>query len=334
MLKQKLMVLVAFLFFHCYESQAQEEFKPSGNPFARIFFNFHYNPEGSSPAFDITRAYFGYKYNISEKFSGEITLDVGKSEVKLNDSTRLTTSLELTAFLKIAALMYESGNLQLDFGMIGLKHFKIQEKFWGYRYIEESFQDLYDLAPSADLGVSIEYKFHPIFSADLTIRNGEGYKKLQSDDALNTGLGLTLIPFKGMTVRGFYDYVKNDVTQYTIAHFIGFQNKWFSAGTEYNTQINNKDKNGQDLSGYSLFTTIFLNEQFKLFGRYDDLYSNTLQSEIYSWNYQKDGTFIISGVEYTPLSNVQVALNYQGWTPENEELEIQNYIFLNFQFTF
>ena len=82
-----------------------------------------------------------------------------------------------------------------------LRKFNFQEKFWGYRYAMKSFQDGYKFGSSADLGLSATYKFASWISADAIIVNGEGYKKIQKNDGLNYGLGVTLTPVKGLSVR-------------------------------------------------------------------------------------------------------------------------------------
>lgn len=41
----------------------------------------------------------------------------------------------------------------------------------------KSFQDEYKFGSSADLGVSVAYKFNKVVSADVIVANGEGYKK-------------------------------------------------------------------------------------------------------------------------------------------------------------
>ena len=80
--------------------KAQEEFQPSGAPLAKIYSNFHSSFDGSSTAFQITRAYFGYQYHMSKQFTGKVLLDVGTPYVSINDSIKAAGSLNLTAYLK------------------------------------------------------------------------------------------------------------------------------------------------------------------------------------------------------------------------------------------
>jgi hypothetical protein len=335
MFKKLLMLCMVIALIDIYQVMGQDHEKSSSTPYAKIFSNFHTNLGNKESAFEIQRAYLGYQHKMNEHFSGDITFDVGISQVKINDTTSATSSLQMTAYLKQAALIYKNGKFKADMGMISLKQFKVQEKYWGFRYIEKSYQDLYGLSTSADLGASVEYQILPMLSADLTFRNGEGYKKMQSDKHFNSGLGLTFTPIKGVTLRGFYDYMNNkEEPQRTIAHFIGYQNNKISTGIEYNTQLNHKNKRDRNLKGYSIYSSFKINDQFKVFGRFDDLNSNELNGENTSWNKAKNGSFIISGVEYMPVKNIQLALNYQGWLPEDESLKSNNFIYLNLHYSF
>ena len=315
-------------------SYAQEDFVPSGSPFAKIFFNYHADFSGNGNAFEIQRAYFGYKYNMSEAFSGHITLDVGTPEVDINDSVTVATSLEMTAYLKTAAVAYSQGNLTIEAGLVGLQQFKLQEKYWGRRYIYKSFQDWTKMGTSADLGAIVSYKFFDMLSADLTVRNGEGYKELQSDKAFNTGLGITLKPVKGLVLRGFADYIKKDEPQSTLAGFAGYKNDLLSIGAEYNVQMNYGDVADRTLKGFSFYTSVTLTKKIEVFARFDNMGSNTLDGETENWNMGKDGNLLIAGIEYSPIKNIQLALDYQGFLYTDQDKDNKNLIYLNFQYVF
>ncbi len=334
-MKKNLILLSVILgIFQTGNIEAQEAFVPSGSPLAKIYSNFHSNFDGTSSAFEITRAYFGYQYHMNAYFTGKVLLDVGTPHFQINDTTQVTSSLNLTAYLKEAQLTYKKGNLEMNMGMIGLRQFKIQETYWGHRYIEKSFQDLFGFGPSADLGADVSYRFGDLFSADLTFRNGEGYKKLQSDNKYNTGLGWTLTPVKGLVIRGYYDRLKKDVTQYTEAYFAGYQNKKLTAGVEYNIQDNYRNKDNHNLFGYSVYGSYNLTDRFQVFARYDKLNSNTLNSELQKWDIANNGDLLIGGVQFTPVKGVKIALDYQGWMPELSTMDNQNAVYLNFEYAF
>lgn len=272
-----------------------KESKPKGKAFAKIFMNFH-NGLGSmndDGGFELTRSYFGYKYQITKNLTGKVTFDVGNPG---NDS-----KLKNTAYVKNAMLTWKEGDFTVDFGLIGTKIFKTQEKFWGYRYMFKSFQDEYKWASSADMGASVTYKFAEGISADVIVVNGEGYKKIQSDNNYRTGFGLTVEPLDNLVVRGYFDnYSKTDdikglKDQNIIALFGGYKNKDFSIGAEYNMLSNYAFTNGNDLTGISAYGTFKASKKFKIFGRYDNLSSDN------DWNESKDGQLFLAGVEYKPV---------------------------------
>jgi hypothetical protein len=333
-MKKQLFIPIAALVIFSGITRAQDEFKPSGSPFAKIYFNYHGDLSGNGTAFEIQRAYFGYKYNMTQNFSGHITLDVGSPEVDLNDSVTVGTSFEMTAFLKTAAVAYSTGRLTIEAGLISLQQFKLQESYWGHRYIYKSFQDWTKMGPSADLGGTISYKFFDMLSADFTIRNGEGYKLIQSDKALNTGLGVTLTPIKGLVVRGFYDYIDKSGPQYTISSFIGYKNDFLSVGAEHNVQLNYGNVSDRNLKGFSFYASYNVTKKIQLFGRFDNLGSNRLEGESENWNLSNDGNLIIGGVEYSPIKNIQLAIDYQGFLYSNKDKDDKNLIYLNFQYVF
>ncbi|MBN2350775.1 MAG: hypothetical protein JXJ22_18195 [Bacteroidales bacterium] len=309
------------------ETPAEEKFIPNGKPTIRIFTNFHTQlfEDKNASAFEVTRAYFGYNYNFSEEFSGGVLLDVGNPG---------SGSLQHTAFLKNAFINYKKNNFSANFGMIGTLHFKVQEKFWGRRYIYKSFQDEYGLNPSADLGTSVSYKVADFIQADIALTNGEGYKKVQLDSTYKAGLGITLNPLDGLTIRGYFDWMKNDASQITIATFIGYTFEGVSLGVEYNLQNNNKMIKDHNLSGFSGYGAVALGKKFELFARYDYLTSNTLSGETDDWNLAKDGQLILAGLEFTPVKGIQIAPNFQGWNPADNNDSFLSMIYLNVSVSF
>jgi len=328
----KKIIIVALSLFVVLSLNAQEEkkeFKPSGSPFAKVFSNFHtgLTENNNHSAFEIIRAYFGYKYSMNENWSAKVCLDVGNPK---NGS-----DFEQTAYIKIGALTYKKGNLAFDFGLIGLKQFNVQEKFWARRYLYKSFQDQHGFNSSADLGASIDYKIHEKISVDATIQNGEGYKKLQSDDTYRGGFGLTINPVKALTIRAYYDMMQRTETQTSLATFIGYNHKdKIFLGIEYNMQANTGCVKDRQRTGISIYTAYTINEKFELFARYDQLASNTLSGATNPWNTGKNGEAVIGGLQYNAVKGVKIALNYQGWFPEASGATDAPNMYLNFEYAF
>ena len=169
--------------------------EPKGKAIVQVFGNFNtgFGSENNSRGFELERSYLGYEYNLGNGLSVKSVLDIGKSS-DVSDNNRL-------AYVKNAMVSWKRGNMTLNGGLISTTQFNFQEKFWGYRYIMKDFQDMYKFGSSADLGLSFSYKFAEWISADAIIVNGEGYKKIQINDSLNYGAGVTLTPAKGFQIR-------------------------------------------------------------------------------------------------------------------------------------
>jgi len=325
---------MSILVFFSTELFSQEEenlFKPSGKMYGTVFSNFHYQiTDENESAFAVERAYFGYKYFLSENFTMNLKLDIGSP----NQESPYDI-LKRYAYFKNAALIYKKDKFTVSFGLIDLYQFKVQEKFWGHRYIYKSFMDQHKFGASADLGVSTEFQFNEFISADLTIMNGEGYNQLQTDNTYKTGLGVTIIPIEGLTARFYVDYTEQDEIQTTWSGFLGYDLKKIAKiGAEYNYQINNRYNSDHNLHGFSTYASYNVFEKWELFARYDKLWSNTIEEEPYDWNIDKDGSALIAGIEYSPIKNIKIAANYQDWYPYAQNLENESYFYLNLEYKF
>ncbi len=309
-------------------AQNKKESAPKGNVFVKIFSNFHtgLGSMNDYSGFELSRAYLGYKYKISDKLAGKVTMDIGNPK---NGS-----SLERTAYVKHAMLTWKEGNLSVDFGLIETKLFKTQERFWGNRYLFKSFQDENKWGSSADMGISATYQFSKYLAADFILVNGEGYKKLQSDNNYRTGFGITYTPCENIILRAYYDnFTKDDnidklKDQNIIALFAGYNTNKFSIGAEYNMLYNYAFNNGNDLSGISAYIAYKASKKIKVFGRYDNLSSTS------NWNKSEDGDQMITGIEYMPIKNLKIAPNYRMWLPKESTSNNQAILYLNVELVF
>ena len=204
----------------------------------------------------------------------------------------------------------------MQFGLIGLQQFKMQEKQWGGRYLYKSFQDQHKFGSSADLAIHAKYAFSKKFSVDATIANGDGYKNLESDSLLKYSLGVTAVLAKGLDFRVYYDFMGSEDVQQSISFYLGYAKDGFKAGAEYNQQLNNKMTADRDLTGLSFYASYKVNKT-RFFGRYDHLSSNTLANATMPWNECKDGSAFIAGVEFNPVKGIKITPNVQNWSPKD-----------------
>lgn len=293
----------------------------------KVFSNFNTTiSDGTSASeFALNRVYFGYEYKLSKQFSGKLNIDIGDPGVG---------KLQMTAYIKNAYLQYKTGNLSVQFGLIGTNSFKEMESLWGNRYIEKSFQDAYKFSSSADLGISAKYKLANWISADLMVANGEGYKSLQSDDQFKTGIGVTANFIDALTFRAYYDMMGSTNTQSTISGAFGYSVKKLTVAAEYNVQQNVKNIEGQEMSGTSVYANFKATKKVKIFARYDMLSSNTISGESDNWNLSKDGNLILAGLEYAPVKGVKFAPNFRLWTPADAAKANTSSFFLNCEIKF
>lgn len=300
--------------------------EPKGKAIINVFGNFHtgFGAENDKRGFDMERSYFGYQYSFDNGISIKAVIDVGKSN-DVDDLNRI-------AFIKNALVSWKHNRLTLNGGMISTTSFKVQEDFWGYRYMKMVLQDYYKYASSADLGLSATYKFADWISADVIIVNGEGYKKLQVKDGLQYGLGTTLTPTKGLTIR-LYGSINErpDQTMENIniyAAFVGYKREKFSIGAEYNRIENMSNVKNHNLDGVSLYSTIKLAHKLNGFLRYDNIWSKD------DWNAAKDEATYMAGIEFHPCKYVKITPNFRYHQAKGADVKDQYYLYVSCFFGF
>ncbi len=321
-----------------------DEFKPSGKAFGKVFWNYNHNFSKEAEqrnAFDITRAYLGYTYQFSKNISTKITLDGAGS----------SNASDFTVFLKTAQLDWKVAEpVKLSLGLIGLKQFDTQEKFWGYRYLFKSLQDEYSLGSSADLGINAEIKVLQNLKANLFILNGEGYKNAQDNmGRMKAGGNLIYTPVKGLTIKGYYDIyggkievndsISSDTSSvHSLAFFAGYKTDKFRIGAEYDIQLNGKKYAQQaadhNSTGIAVYGTYIINKKFEVFAEWLRYKSNTLDGAEDTWNHEKDVNAIITGVQYAPVKGLKVAADYRIFLFDDPDINTGSYFFLNFEFAF
>mgnify|MGYP003304450500 CR=1 FL=1 len=294
----------------CISAHAQQSTKeePKGKAIIQVFSNFHtgFGQNNDDRGFELDRSYLGYQYDLGKGLQVKAVMDVGQSD-DVNDYHRI-------AYIKNAQITWKTGNWTLNGGLISTTQFNMQEKFWGYRYVMKSFQDIYKFGSSADLGISAAYKFADWLSADAIVVNGEGYKKVQKNDGLNYGLGFTLTPVEGFQLRVYGglnesgEQGKENIVN--MAAFVGYKSNKFAIGAEYNKMWNASYKEGQDQYGYSVFASAKLDKKTEVYARFDDLCSKG------DWNKAKDEQTAILGAQFKLGKYVKMAPNFRMSMPK------------------
>jgi hypothetical protein len=336
-MRNRIFWLKIFLFFFLPVSYAANpgdslRINFNGQPILRVFANFHVPIEqvDGRSAFEVDRAYIGYKADLNKHFEIKINLDIGSP-----DDVSEYSRIRRYAYFKNAALKYSGKWFTSSFGLIDMTHFKIQESTWGHRYIERSFADRFRFGPSADLGWNFVASPLEILDIDLTISNGEGYNNLQRDNTLKLGMGLNIKPVKGLTLRVYGDIMEKTIIESTLAAFIGYQyGGIISAGVEYNHKFNESYKDGYQRYGYSAYASYSFRKDLQAFIRYDWVGSNMPDGLEIPWNLNNDGSSLIGGLQYMPVRHVRIALNYRDWFPYASNEPNESYLFLNLEFLY
>jgi len=324
------------LLFITISSIGQEikaDFKPSGNPFFDVHWNYHADlteDATQNSEFELKRAYLGYAYKFSKNIFVKINVDVGS-----NDG-----GSDYTAYLKAAQLDWKvSSGVKLSMGLIGMKQFKVQEKFWGYRYIFKSFQDQNGFGSSADLGINAEFKLTSNLLANFTISNGEGYKKVQDADGnQKVGASMVFTPVDGLTTKIYADSQPSEDSEAisTFSLFAGYKLSDWRLGAEFNKMNNGKKYSSpaqdHELDGFSFYSTYIISKKVEIFARFDQLGSNNLAGETEAWNISKDGNQIIAGLQVAPIKGLKFALNYQNFSYDDTSKNSKSLIYINAQF--
>lgn len=266
--------------------------------------------------FQMERAYFGYQVQFNQKWSSTVILDAAQSNGFNTERV----------FLKNAFVKYNNKGLTLMGGVIPTVQGTLAEQCWGYRYVARSMYDLYGYGNTADLGAYAQYRFTDWFSADMSMLNGEGFRKLQLDDHYLYGAGLTFKPFEHFTFRVYGDlqchdldstYVQDsaanlDTTIYTVARknvqfFAGYDHKYFRIGAEYNLQFASDFYAGHTATGLSVYATGKVNPRMNIFARYDRGVSKDNSLLATAWKYGNNGQNVFFGVDYRINKYVSVA---------------------------
>ncbi len=291
MKKSKMMIVaLAAMMAGSWSATAQQNDEPKGKAIITVFGDAGVGlADGKMDAlgFNLERAYLGYQYQLNSSWKAKVVYDMGKGD---------DAALQRLGYVKNAEIDFIRGRWGVNMGLTSTAQFGVQEKFWGYRYVYKSMMDQCKWGSSADLGVMASYKAADWLSADLSVFNGEGYKKLQADDQLLYGLGVTLKPVDNLTIRLYGDMktAKDTVSQHNVALFAGYKGKAFRVGAEYNMQLNHGNADGRQLQGVSVYGAVAVGDHGEVYARYD----NGSSCADDSWQYGQDGQTAILGYHY------------------------------------
>ena len=283
------------------ESDKKDENQPKIS--GLTYYDFTYSDDKG--VFDVKRTYLKYSRKLSDKHYFNFILDVGR------DNSGLDTDQRLSAYLKKAQFTMKLKEKSfLYFGLIGMNMFNIQEKTWGYRYINKSAMDQYGFSSSADFGLGYKQKFGK-FSLSTFLTNGEGYKSSGNDEfqklsiqllygnpnlrsvasgvAFNGGLVLSVEPYEsnyatvgevlpddGQQYLDPASFEVSDGVKSVVGLFGGFTQQAVLGGFEYNQSSSFDDAYTATDGGDGLFGTD--DTVSGLYSTYGDMKTSSLVS--------------------------------------------------------
>jgi hypothetical protein len=328
----KNLLLVSFLFILLNQAAFGQAEETYSRLITEIFTDFHvnFNDTTKHTGFDLNRAYLGYHFLPGGNLSAKIILNIGSPEDLAEGSNP-----RRYAFFREASMIWSNDDLTITMGITGTRIFEFQQKFWGKRYIANTYQSINGYGFVADLGVAVDYKFNEIVRADITLMNGEGYSELQLDNDLKSSLGITITPTETIALRIYSDIQHQyGLWQTVFVGFAGFKNDLITIGGEISYKSNIDLENGHHAWGISATGGLNVTKKIEIFGRYDVSSSVIMPADIIRWNYLKDYSFVVAGIQYTLSPNAKLALNYQGRYPYSSSNMSTDLIYLNVLFKF
>jgi hypothetical protein len=319
-------------------------------PIVQVFGKASYNFDENRYDYGFGRAHLGFQYQFNKKWSSKIIIDRGRStsvgEITVSDSIGNQLNVQNTSkegayytmWLKFASLQWKvNDKLTLEGGAILQNHYITMERFWGFRYVAQTFQDAYWHTPSSDLGFIAYFKLNKTFSVDAAITNGEGPRvKQDAFGKVKIAGGLDVNPTEKIQTRIFYHNrqsgIDSTATEQMLSFFIGFKpSAKFRVGAEFNYMNNLENNKDLNSMGYSVYSAFKVHEKIEVFARFDRLLYE--EPEINNLIVLGNGNTLMGGVAYSPVKGVQLSLNYQGWLPDNED-DYQNRLLLSMEYRF
>ncbi|MEP6467152.1 MAG: hypothetical protein ABJB05_12660, partial [Parafilimonas sp.] len=290
-------------------------------------------------AFQIRRAYLGYNYNITSKFSAELLLEAANGAT----SGEALTDNKLAFYIKLANLRIKDvwKGTDLVLGQVSTPGFSMSsEPIWGYRSIEKTIIDIRG-TPSYDLGATLQGKFDPSkgnFGYDLMVGNGTGAKP--EGDKYKWFYGDIWGKFldKKLYVNIYGDYQRSapinglEHSRSMIKGTVAYTVPTFTVGVEAYTNNLVNDNQATEIStgnvdlltvqakGISAFVRgAIVKDKLNFFARYDAFNpDNKIDNGKYSAykgntsGYNDPNTkeqFITAGLDFTPAKNIHLMPN-------------------------
>ena len=273
---------------------------------------FDYTNADETSAFNFNRQYMSFSGAASDDVKFNVVFDVGRTDELDGEDKRLV------AFLKKAQIDYMVSRCKVSLGLIGMNAHGVQEKNWGYRFIEKSAIDKNGFTSTADLGVGFS-KVTSDLIVNLQMVNGEGYKNPQMDEYHKISINIKNHQNAGIV----YSTEDSDEGITTMMSLFGIitHNSYRVSG-----EYDKRTVGGVDETISSMSASYFLTDDLDVFVRYDMHDPNT--------DDEKDSdNYLIAGVVFNCGSGLSISPNLRMKSYENDDESITEYK-INCQFKF
>ena len=284
---------------------------------------FDYTRENDASAFNFNRQYFSYSIDMSNDAKFKVVFDVGRTNKATDELGNNIEDTRLVTFLKKAQLDHKCEWGMTNLGLIGTNTYGIQEKNWGYRFIEKSALDKNKFVSTADLGVGVSMNLLNNLNVGMQYLNGEGYKIPESNFiqklSLNINYGeMNLSKNSGLNLGMVYstDLTKDSSRVTLFSIYTGFSIKKIRFGAEFDIF--------DDKELTSIYLNYSLSRQIDLFSRYDVLSEDSEETP----SIPLKDKYIISGLVFDCENGLLISPNIR---KSNEDDLVYK---LNFQFKF
>jgi len=322
-----IVLLLIFLVPICANSQSSALLleKPKNNyVLAQIFTEFRYGFKDSfkpQAAFNFNQGIIGYVHQLSKNVKGTILYDVTRTthfyDIVDTSGNHLDYSYfegsKYTAYLKMAEIKWDITDfLTLRVGqLLNTQYLTFQDRFWGYRYVDVTFQEKFRLGMPADFGAQVDLKYKDKLVNQISVVNGEGpfrYQDINSKFIYSNNI--QYYPTARITLKLYLDYGPASDTgsdagnKSVISGFVGYKTEKFRIGGEYAYVFNYANRDNVDYSGYSFYAGYSINQFFQVLARYDHLDLKIPDED------QKVDYYIL-GIQYEPISRFTTSVNYR-----------------------
>ncbi len=295
---------------------------------ATIFASYYTTVSGEfkpKSAFEMPTALFGYSATFSDKLKATLVYDVTRTTnaIKATDengnpmNVSYNEGSKYTAFLKMAEIKYSPMPfIDLRVGqLLNTQYLTTQDKFWGYRYIYFTYQEVHRYGNPADFGAQVDLKYGDKLLNQTSVTNGDGPFKSQDENGkFLYSNNLEVYPVKGLILKFYTDYSpKSDTAilakdRYAFSGFVGYKTDRYRVAVEYNRVVNYGYRENSDFYGFSTFGAYTINPKFDVLIRYDYINRSAIL------NIAK-AHLIIAGVQYQPIKNLLCSVNVRNISP-------------------